>query len=85
MSESVRLPRELASDPASRAARLQRFVGSVESDDAEMIAFWRERTPAEHARAGAELSDIAARVAEQRALAPVRGPMCPGLSTFIRT
>lgn len=63
---------------------MARFVGSIESDDDELIAFWRDRTPAEHARAGAELSDIAARVAEQRALVPERGPMCPGLSTFLR-
>ncbi len=84
MSESAHQLQLLPRDPLSRAERMARLVGSVESDDAEMIAFWRTRTPAEHARAGAEISDVAARVAEQRARVPERGPMFPGLSSFLR-
>lgn len=62
---------------------MARFVGSVESDGVGTVAFWRGRTAAEHARAGAEISDTVARIAAQRGLAPERGPMCPGLSTFL--
>lgn len=84
MSDDARLFQGLATDPQARAARMARFVGSVQSDDAEMIAFWRGRTAAEHARAGAEISDAMALLATQRGLVPARAPMSPGLSTFLR-
>ena len=63
---------------------MARFIGSVEADDAGMVAFWRGRTAAEHARAGADISDAMALFAAERGLVPERGPMCPGLSTFLR-
>lgn len=55
----------IATDDASRARRLRSFRANVEDDDAEMVACWRERSAAEHAAAGARLSDLAARMAAQ--------------------
>lgn len=77
--------RALDMSPEAKAARLSRFVGSVAADDAEMVRFWRERSAASHARAGAELSDVAARMAAQTGLHKDPAEMFPGLSCFARS
>lgn len=76
--------RGLAMDPEAKAARLRRFIGSVAADDAEMQVFWRQRSAAEHAQAGAQLSDVASQMATQTGFGKDPAEMFPGLSSFQR-
>lgn len=55
--------RDVALDPEAKALRLRRFLGPALHEDEEQAALWRDRSDAEHARAGAELSDMAAQIA----------------------
>jgi hypothetical protein len=71
-------------DPEAKARRLQRFLGPLVDEDAEQAAFWRERSDAEHARAGAQLSDMAAQLAVQTGQGKHPDEMFPGLSHFAR-
>lgn len=70
--------------PGAKAERLRAFVGSVAADDAETVEFWRQQSPAEHAAAGAQLSDFAAQMAIQTGFAKDPDEMFPGLSSFRR-
>jgi len=71
-------------DPESKARRLERFVGAVAADDAEMVTFWRQRSAAEHAAAGAQVSDAAAQMAVQTGMGKDPTEMFPGLAFFLR-
>lgn len=75
---------DIATDSESRARRLRAFRGRVEEDDDQMVAIWRTRSAAEHASAGAGLSDMAARVAEQTGLGKDPRLTFPGLSALLR-
>lgn len=75
---------DLATDPEARQHRLRAFRRNVEQDDAQMVSAWRERSAAEHGAAGAELSDMAARVAAQTGLAKEPGLAFPSLSSLRR-
>lgn len=58
MSNNPRHPEfaDVPMEAAAKAERLAKFVGSLAADDAETVAFWRDRSAAEHAEAGAQLS-----------------------------
>ena len=71
-------------DPTAKAVRLQRFVGPARDEDTAQAEFWRHRSDAEHAQAGAELSDMAAQMAADTGDGPAPGEMFPGLSSFLR-
>lgn len=55
----------VALDPESKARRLRRFLGPAQHEDDEQGTAWSKRSDAEHAQAGAALSDMAARIAQQ--------------------
>jgi hypothetical protein len=67
---------------ATKRARLERFVGPAHEHDRELAEDWRHRSPAAHAQAGAELSDMAARMALQTGLHKT-DEMVPPLSSLI--
>lgn len=64
--------------PEEKAELLRRFLGPIEESDAEMADFWRQRSPAEHAASGAQLSDMAARMSVQTGLGKDPTEMFPG-------
>jgi hypothetical protein len=50
---------------SSASRRATSFLGPAASEDAGQAAFWRRRSAADHAAAGAQLSDLAAMIAAQ--------------------
>lgn len=43
----------------AREERLRRFVGPLAERDAEIVTFWRDASPGEHARAMIDLAEYA--------------------------
>lgn len=68
----------------ARGRRLRSFRANIGSDDAQVVAAWRERSAAEHAAAGAELSDMAARMAAQTGRGKSPELTFPRLSSLLR-
>jgi len=66
------------SDTTQKAALLARFVGPLEERDQEMIEYWRQATPAEHARAMIELAAFVENVAAHTQLTKEATIMFPG-------
>ena len=71
-------------DPEIRARRLQRFLGPLVHEDEDQAEFWAQQSDAAHAQAGAELSDMAAKLAVQTGFGKDPGELFPGLSSFAR-
>lgn len=71
--------------PEAKAARLARFVGPALHEDEDQARAWQERSDAEHARVGADLSDLAAQMVVQTGIGKDPTEMFPGLSSFART
>ncbi len=68
----------------SKRELLGRFVGSAHQHDAELADFWRQRSAAEHAIAGAQISDMAAQMSAQTGFGKDPDEMFPILSTLER-
>ena len=73
-----------AASDADRRRRLDAFCANVERDDEDVVARWRARTAAEHATAGAQLSDYAASVAAQNGFGGRGRLSYPALSSMLR-
>lgn len=76
---------ELGSQPTEaevKAERLRAFLGSVEEDDAELVAYWRSASSAEHAAAMIDLANYAERMAEQTGLHKDTDEMFPNLAAM---
>lgn len=61
-----------------RRARLERFRGSVERDDQEVIEHWREASPAAHAAAMIELARYAEQMTVRTGFGKNPNEMFPG-------
>lgn len=74
--------KRIPSSPGAKRQRLESFVGGMVHEDAEMVEAWRDRSPAEHAAAGAQLSDLAAQMSQQTGFGKDPDEMFPGFSSF---
>lgn len=74
----------ISTDAQARERRLRTFTAKLTRDDADMVASWRARSPAEHATAGAQLSDMAARIAVQTGLGKEPALTFPPLSSLLQ-
>ena len=65
-----------------KAERLRRFRGPVIARDAETVAYWRDASATEHARAMIELSEFAAIMVRQTGYGKDPGEMFPGFPSL---
>ena len=78
------MSRQTAESEESKRKLRERFVGSAHEHDAELADFWRQRSPAEHAIAGAQISDMAAQMSVQTGFGKDPGEIFPSLSQLER-
>lgn len=78
---SQQLRAESVSSPADKAERLRRFIGPIAERDREVVDYWRDAGPGEHARAMIELAEYAETMVAQTGLAKDSTEMFPGFSS----